>query len=249
MWVRSLNKRLGNKPLGNKPLGNKPLGNKPPASSSGARAELLGRLGYDFSDTALLDAALSHSSIEPIANNERLEFLGDRVIGLVIADALFGLAPDASEGQLSRRYSDCVDNRQLAKIARGIGLGGCLSVQLGTDLANQDKVLADALEALLGAIWRDGGMDAARPVIMGIWADLITSSARSEIKDSKTLLQEYAHRQHLPLPAYAIIGRGGTEHRPIFTIEVTCGNRTAKAVGSSKQLAEKLAAAAWLEGV
>ena len=225
----------------------KPLGSKSPASSSGARSKLLRCLGYDFTDTALLDAALSHSSIEPIANNERLEFLGDRVIGLVIADALFGLAPNASEGELSRRYSDCVDNRQLAKIARGIGLGGCLSVQLGTDLADQDKVLADALEALLGAIWRDGGMDAVRPVVMGIWADLITASARGEIKDSKTRLQEHAHRHHLPLPDYSIIGRSGTEHQPIFTIEVTCGNRTAKGVGNSKQLAEKRAAAAWLE--
>ena len=139
------------------------------------------RLDYQFKNPDLMNEALLHPSVAPsnknALNNQRLEFLGDRVIGLVIADALFAATHDEREGHLTRRYADCVENARLAKIARELEIGGALVVQHNTSLADKDKVLADALEALIGAIWRDGGIDAARLVIFKIWGDLIATDS------------------------------------------------------------------------
>ncbi|XDZ64756.1 ribonuclease III [Alphaproteobacteria bacterium LSUCC0684] len=213
---------------------------------------LMERLGYRFGNRALLIEALTHPSYTDgsgrIPNNQRLEFLGDRVIGLVIADALFTAMAAEREGQLTRRYADCVENSRLARIARDLEIGRFLKVQPNTNLAETDKVLADALEAVIGAIWRDGGMEAASGVIASIWGDMITGEA-TVAKDNKTRLQEYALDRKMGLPKYAIIDRTGPDHEPIFTVSVTLGEASLTATGMSKRSAEQQAAALMLEKI
>lgn len=208
------------------------------------------RLDYQFKNPELLTEALLHPSVAPsnknALNNQRLEFLGDRVVGLVIADALFAATDDEREGHLTRRYADCVENARLAKIARELEVGGALVVQHNTSLADKDKVLADALEALIGAIWRDGGIDAARLVIFKIWGDLIATDS-SAAKDFKTQLQEYAHQNHIAMPQYSITDRSGPDHALVFTITVSCGDHQTSAKASSRRGAEQKAAETWLK--
>ena len=215
-----------------------------------ARQALMERLGYAFRQSDLLNEALTHPSIMTTegakVNNQRLEFLGDRVIGLVIADALFSATDDEREGHLTRRYADCVENARLAKIARDLDIGSALVVQSNTTLADKDKVLADALEAVIGAIWRDGGIDDARRVIFSIWGALITENTDAT-KDFKTQLQEFAHQHHLPLPKYSITDRTGPDHALVFTIMVACGDHQASAEGTSRRGAEQRAAEVWLK--
>ena len=215
-----------------------------------ARQALTERLGYSFRQSDLLNEALTHPSIMTTegaeVNNQRLEFLGDRVIGLVIADALFSATDDEREGHLTRRYADCVENARLAKIARDLDIGSALVVQAKTNLTDKDKVLADALEAVIGAIWRDGGIDAARRVIFAIWGTLIAANTAAT-KDFKTQLQEYAHQHHLALPKYTITDRTGPDHALVFTVLVSCGDHQASAEGTSRRSAEQGAAEAWLK--
>ena len=216
-----------------------------PKPIEAARKALLDRLGYRFRDEGLLDEALTHSSLENLEpgrkHNQRLEFLGDRVIGLVVADHLFGGLSDEREGALTGRYHECVNNRALAREARALGLGAALDAQPGAGLADTDKVLADALEAVIGAIWRDGGMEAVRPVILGILGDAIEGGEGT--KDSKTLLQEYALERKLGLPVYELVDRKGPDHAPEFTVGVRLGDHRAEASGPSKRDAEQEAAA------
>ena len=145
------------------------------------------------------------------------------------------------EGMLTGRYHECVSNRTLARVARGIGLGEALDAQPGTGLADTDRVLADALEAVIGAIWRDGGMGAVRPVILDLLGG--TLEGGDGAKDSKSLLQEYALERKLGLPAYGIVGREGPDHSPEFTVSVQLGEHRAEASGPSKRHAEQKAAA------
>jgi ribonuclease-3 len=214
-----------------------------------ARAQLQDRLGYHFDDETLLTEALTHPSIlkqnKKLKHNQRLEFLGDRVIGLVIADILFSSTDQEREGVLTRRYANHVENARLGVIARDLQLGAALLVQSNTTLSDTDSVLADALEALIGAIWRDGGMDAARRVILTIWGALLDEDI-STIENFKTDLQEHAHRHKLNPPEYEIIGRHGPEHALEFTVRVRCGGDDVTAKGTSKRQAEQSAAEAWL---
>ena len=216
-----------------------------PKPTEAARKALLDRLGYRFRDEGLLDEALTHSSLENLEpgrkHNQRLEFLGDRVIGLVVADHLFGSLSGEREGALTGRYHECVNNRALARVARDLGFGAALEAQSGAGLADTDKVLADALEAVVGAIWRDGGMEAARPVILGILGDAIEGGDGA--KDAKTLLQEYALDRKLGLPVYEPVDRKGPDHAPEFTVAARLGEHRAEASGPSKRDAEQAAAA------
>jgi ribonuclease-3 len=214
-----------------------------------ARAQLQDRIGYHFDDEDLLTEALTHPSIlkqeKSLKHNQRLEFLGDRVIGLVIADILFSSTDQEREGVLTRRYARHVENARLGVIARDLQLGPALLVQSNTTLSDTDSVLADALEALIGAIWRDGGMDAARRVILAIWGTLRDDDITA-IENFKTDLQEHAHRHKLNPPEYEIIDRHGPEHALEFTVCVSCGGDDATATGTSKRQAEQAAAEAWL---
>ena len=159
--------------------------------------------------------------------------------------ALYGSTDQEREGVLTRRYADCVENARLCKIARSLNIGPALLVQDNTNLNDIDKVLADALEALIGAIWRDGGMDAARRVILHIWGPLMDQNV-NDVKDYKTQLQELAHKHGIAVPKYKIVDRAGPDHAPEFTIMVTCGQHDIEAKGSSKRQAEQVAAEAWL---
>jgi ribonuclease-3 len=215
-----------------------------------ARKGLEERLGYHFNDHNLYDEALTHPSVMlsygPQVNNQRLEFLGDRVIGLLIADALFSATNHEREGYLTRRHADCVSNIRLAQLARNLDIGAVLSVE--ASFADNDNVLADALEALIGAVWRDGGIDAARRVVTKIWGAMGEDKKNvKDVKDSKTQLQEHAHRLKIPPPEYTIIERDGLDHAPVFTVNVHCAGRDVQATGKSRRMAEQNAAAAWLK--
>ena len=209
--------------------------------TSEAQKKLLERLGYHFKDEDLLTQALTHSSILGAEqNNERLEFLGDKVIGLIIADQLYKICK-GDEGELTLRYHHCVSNETLTQIAREIKIADALHAEA----AHNDKVLADALEALIGAVWCDGGFEAVQPIIVKVWKKYLENSVVS--KDSKTLLQEYALAHKLELPSYDFVKQEGDEHAPTFTMTVNVGEASAEGEGTSKQKAEQAAAAAMLE--
>ncbi len=205
------------------------------------------RLGYRFTDEVLLELALTHRSAvhgsggsESETTNERLEFLGDRVLGLAMADLLFNAYPNESEGSLSRRFAALVCAETLIVIATNLDL--LPHIKTGGDLGSTDTIASDACEALIGAIFRDGGFDAARNVIAKHWQPMI-DAAVTPPKDAKTELQEWAQGKGLPLPLYKQIDRSGPDHAPRFTISVTIeDHEPATGEGSTKRAAEQHAA-------
>lgn len=220
--------------------------------------ELETKLGYKFKDPALLERALTHASVRggKVArfDNERLEFIGDRVLGLAIAEALNGQYPDASEGELARRYNRLVRGEACAKVARNIGLGDHLILsesEADSGGRNKTTILADAAEALLGAVFIDGGFEKARGVVNRLWRE--QSELVPEVSvDAKSALQEWAQGQGLALPRYTVVARNGPDHAPRFTAEVLiAGKAPAQGEGASKRIAEQAAATALLtrEGV
>ena len=222
---------------------------KPVATSlAKARAELQTRIKYQFQNPALFTQALTHPSgaLPDLPHNQRLEFLGDRVLGLIVTDALYEADSEASEGGLARALAECVDNACLASIARNIALGDSLAVQPNTNLANEDKVLADALEALVAAVWRDGGMVAAKKLVHHLWGVRL-QAASATAKDSKTRLQEYTLASHGTLPKYSVLDQDGPDHALLFTAKVElklADSQEISAIGKGKtrRLAEREAA-------
>ena len=206
-------------------------------------------LGYRFLDVALLNRALTHSS-HGGANYERLEFLGDRVLGLVVARWLFDVFPDEPEGKLSRRLNALVTREVCAEVARTIGVPGQLKLgrQARDDgAADSDNVLGDIVEALIGALLIAGGMAAAEGFIRSAWAKLIDTREAAP-KHPKSALQEWAAAHDRPVPEYVMLRRSGPHHAPRFVVQVSVrGEEPAEADGSSKQEAETAAAAALLE--
>jgi ribonuclease-3 len=211
------------------------------------------RLAYRFADPGLLRQALTHRSLiqgrnRGLASNERLEFVGDRVLGLVIAEWLVERFPDEREGGLGRRLAHLVNQETLARIAARIALGEALIVpasEAATGVQGRATVLADACEALIGALYADGGLAAARGFIRSHWAEEIEAVAEAP-RDPKTALQEWAQARGLALPAYRTLAAEGPSHRPRFTVAVTAGEASAEATGVTKREAEKAAAAALL---
>jgi ribonuclease-3 len=212
------------------------------------------RLGHGFGDAALLEAALTHRSAQS-QHNERLEFLGDAVLGLVAADALWQRFPEATEGQLTRLRAQLVKRETLATLARGLDLGQCLRLgpgELRSGGHARDSILADALEAVLGAVYLDGGLEAARSVILRLLADrLAVMTPESQPKDAKTRLQEQLQARHLALPAYAVVETRGEDHAQTFTVrcEVASLELSATADGPSRRRAEQAAAEAILRSM
>lgn len=211
-------------------------------------SQLQTTLGYTFRDERLLELALTHRSLSRDTgdvNNQRLEFLGDAVLGLVIADMLYRLFPTEAEGDLSKRLVGLVNGEQLAVIAETLKLGEHVLMSAGEaeqgGRANRSN-LEDACEALLGAIYRDGGFEAARTVITRFWQPL-AAAASAPPKDAKTALQEWAQARGLPLPEYALISSDGPSHAPNFIIEVRVkGVAPVRAEAGVKKQAERLAA-------
>ena len=209
-------------------------------------------LGYHFHDRQLLTTALTHRSLareRGDINNQRLEFLGDAVLGLVIADLLYHLFPSESEGDLSKRQVSLVNGEQLAVIAGTMQLGDYLRLSAGEEEQGGRKNpsnLEDVCEALLGALYLDGGLDAVRLVVTKFWRAL-AEAMQTPPKDPKTALQEWAQARSLPLPEYVVISADGPSHAPHFLIEVRVkGNAPLRGEAGTKKLAERLAATAML---
>ncbi|HMG51489.1 MAG TPA: ribonuclease III [Inquilinus sp.] len=228
----------------------------PDTSQEGADLDALaGRLGHVFRDPLLLAEALTHPSVSGqkrrLARHgyERLEFLGDRVLGLVIAEWLLERFPKEDEGGIAKRHVALVRREALFEVAQAIGLGRHLTLSPGEDVVGRENptILADACEAVIGALYRDGGLAAAAGFIRGAWDGFIGRHAQPP-QDPKSALQQWALARGLKLPRYVEVARGGTDHQPVFEIRVEIeGQPAASASGSSKRVAERDAAAALLQ--
>jgi ribonuclease-3 len=209
-------------------------------------------LGYTFQDAQLLRQALTHRSAGS-RNNERLEFLGDAVVGFVIAGELYRCYPQAREGKLSRLRSTLVRRESLAKIAQGLQLGDYLQLGAGERRSgghSRDSILSDALEAVLGAIYLDSDFATVRDCILALFEEKLQSvSEVTTLKDSKTRLQEYLQAQHKPLPIYDVIQISGEAHDQFFKVSCSVDGLDVvpgEGSGSSRRLAEQAAAESML---
>jgi ribonuclease-3 len=232
---------------------------RPPSRRRSTAASGLEKaIGYHFKNRELFERSLTHVSAigggNRAASYQRLEFLGDHVLGLVISDMLFRAFPKANEGELSRRLADLVRQESCAEVARAINLGAAL--RLGASEASaggrmRTAILADACEALVGAVFFDGGFAQAAAVVERLWGERMRTPVRP-LRDPKTILQEWAQARGLPTPAYREVARTGPHHDPEFRVAVMLPNREpAEGLGRSKRAAEQAAAAAMLkrEGV
>jgi ribonuclease-3 len=215
------------------------------AKSGDNAAEIL--LGHHFAQPKLLTEALTHRSAAGArghGSNERLEFIGDRVLGLIIAEWLIERFPQEREGALGPRLAALVSRPALAAIAEANGLAALLAVAPGESrrgVRERSTVLADALEAIIGALYLDAGLGAARDFIRRVFAGVVDQQFAPP-KDPKTALQEWALKRALPLPAYEVLEQSGPSHAPQFVIQARVGDATAKGEAGSKRAAEQLAA-------
>jgi ribonuclease-3 len=218
-------------------------------------AELETSLGHVFDDKSLLLAALTHPSLAGLRGGrglgtyERLEFLGDRVLGLIVAEMLYRTFPQEDEGALARRFAELVRRESIARISGAIGLGRHLRLaasEAGSGGRDNPALLADAGEAVIAALYLDGGLEAARRFVEPAWRPLVAEEIIPP-QDAKTALQEWAQGQGLALPVYALVSTAGPAHEPRFAVEVRVeGHGKATGSGKSKRAAEQAAAAAIL---
>ncbi len=212
-------------------------------------------IGYSFRNQHLLAGALSHPSIgsDEARNFQRLEFLGDRIVGLVIAETVYGSDRSASPGQLAERLNSLVCGETCTRIARSIGIESVL--RFNGSIRRPDgevppSVLEDALEALVAAVYRDGGFDAARALVLRLWEAHAGIGIGSTVANTKSQLQEWALARGLSLPRYEEVSRSGPAHAPDFVVRVTLADgRSASARGPTIRSAERSAAAAVLASV
>ncbi|MCV2875782.1 ribonuclease III [Rhodobacteraceae bacterium XHP0102] len=209
--------------------------------------EFSSRLGYRFTQPELILRALTHASLSSPtrADNQRLEFLGDRVLGLVIAELLLEMDQHAPEGQLAPRFNALVRKETCADVARDIDLGAVLKLgksEMMTGGRRKDALLGDAMEAVIAAVYLDGGYDAVRAIIRHHWAGKVDTVAE-DARDAKTALQEWAQAQGQGLPRYVELRREGPDHAPVFTVEVSLASGArAEASAKAKRHAEQEAA-------
>ncbi len=206
-----------------------------------------GRLGYHFEKPELLNRAVTHASMSSANrdDNQRLEFLGDRVLGLVMAEALLELDPGATEGQLAPRFNALVRKETCADVARDIDIGTVLKLGRSEMISGgrrKQALLGDAIEAIIAAVYMDGGFDAAKAMILRLWGKRVLS-VKQDARDAKTALQEWAQARGYPPPAYVQTDRKGPDHAPVFTITAKVENgASAMATAPSKRQAEQAAA-------
>jgi ribonuclease-3 len=209
------------------------------------------KLGHEPRDLALFERALTHSSRSE-ENYERLEFLGDRVLGLVVADWLYALFPEEPEGKLSKRLNVLVSRDTCAEVARELGLAARMRLgkQARDDGAfDSDNVLGDMVESLIGALWLEAGFEAAKSFIRRAWADRVDRQEAAP-QHPKSALQEWAAANNRKPPVYELVGRSGPQHAPVFVVRVSIkGVGEAEAEGAAKQDAETEAAQALLDRV
>lgn len=207
------------------------------------------RLGHAFRDPELLREALTHPSHEGSRHYQRLEFLGDRVLGLIVAELLFEMFPSLGEGELATRFNLLVRRETLAEIAAELGFPDHLSLARGEAASGgrqKPAILADACEAVIAALYLDAGIGAARNFVRRVWTPRV-HELPERLKDAKTALQEWLQAKGYAPPIYAEIGREGPAHEPLFTIEAAAENgASATGHGLSKRIAEQEAAAALL---
>lgn len=210
------------------------------------------RIGHVFKRPELLIRALTHSSMSSPtrSDNQRLEFLGDRVLGLTMADALLKADRGASEGQLAPRFNALVRKECCAEVARQIDLGDVLKLGRSEMLSGgrrKDALLADAMEAVIGAVFLDAGFDVARDMVLALWGDRV-NTVESDSRDAKTALQEWAQARGQKPPTYEVMDRSGPDHAPIFNIRVALATgQAAEATANSKRRAEQQAASRLLD--
>ncbi|KHA51040.1 ribonuclease III [Sulfitobacter geojensis] len=206
-----------------------------------------GRIGHVFTDPALLVRAVTHASMSSANrdDNQRLEFLGDRVLGLVMAEALLGSDKQASEGQLAPRFNALVRKETCADVAREIDLGQVLKLGRSEMISGgrrKQALLGDAIEAVIAAVYQDAGFEAARALVLRLWGDRI-DTVEDDARDAKTALQEWAQARKLAPPKYVQVARSGPDHAPVFTIAARLENGAeAQATAPSKRSAEQAAA-------
>ena len=205
------------------------------------------RLGHRFQKPELLVRAVTHASIASGTrpDNQRQEFLGDRVLGLVIAEALLAADELASEGQLAPRYNALVRKETCAEVAREIDLGAVLKLgrsEMVSGGRRKEALLADAMEAVIAAIYQDAGFEAARDAVLRMWGSRI-GAVKADARDAKTALQEWAQARKQQPPIYAEVARSGPDHAPVFTVEARLEDGlSARADAASKRAAEQTAA-------
>ena len=209
------------------------------------------KLKLKFSDPKILIKSLTHKSHDSLNNNEKIEFLGDRVLGLVIAKKLLEIYPDEREGILDKKFASLVNKRKCLEIAKKIELQKYILVfnPKNKKIVIEDKVIADCLEALIGAIYLDKGINFVEKFILNLWNEHINASVVTEI-DAKTKLQEYSLKMFKTLPIYRLISNTGPRHKPLFKVSVKLKNTTIfTAEGSSKKDAEQNAATLCFESI
>ena len=209
------------------------------------------KLKLKFSDPKILIKSLTHKSYDSLNNNEKIEFLGDRVLGLVIAKKLLEIYPDEREGILDKKFASLVNKRKCLEIAKKIELQKYILVfnPKNKKIVIEDKVIADCLEALIGAIYLDKGINFVEKFILNLWNEHINASVITEI-DAKTKLQEYSLKMFKTLPIYRLISNTGPRHKPLFKVSVKLKNtRIFTANGSSKKDAEQSAATICFESI
>ena len=210
------------------------------------------RLGHHFAQPELITRALTHSSLSSATrpDNQRLEFLGDRILGLVMAEAVLAQDNDASEGQLAQRFNALVRKETCAEVARELDLGAVLRLgksETATGGRRKTALLGDAMEAVIAAVYLDGGFEAARAMVLRLWGARVAGVAE-DARDAKTALQEWAQARGMPPPAYRELSREGPDHAPVFRVEARLAdNQAAEAEGRVKRQAEQAAAKALLE--
>ena len=209
------------------------------------------KLKLKFSDPKIFIKSLTHKSFDSINNNEKIEFLGDRVLGLIIAKKLLELYPEEREGVLDKKFASLVNKKKCLEIAKKIELEKYILVlnPKNKKIEIEDKIVADCLEALIGAIYLDKGLNFTEKFILNLWSDHITASVVTQI-DAKTKLQEYSLKIFKVLPIYKLISNTGPRHKPLFKVAVKLKNtKFFIAEGSSKKDAEQNAASLCIEDV
>nr|WP_239025437.1 ribonuclease III [Roseibacterium persicicum] len=212
------------------------------------------RLGHRFGDPELITRALTHASLSSATrpDNQRLEFLGDRVLGLVMAEAVLAQDADAKEGQLAPRFNALVRKETCAEVAREIDLGAVLRLgksEMTTGGRRKMALLGDAMEAVIAAVYLDGGFAAAQAVVLRLWGERVGAVAE-DARDAKTALQEWAQARGMAPPAYVELSREGPDHAPVFRVAARLADgRSAEAEGRVKRQAEQAAARALLDRV
>ena len=209
------------------------------------------KIGYNFNNINLLIQSLTHKSFDPIKNNEKLEFLGDRVLGLIISKNLLKTFPNDKEGDLDKKLASLVNKKQCVKIANKLNLSEFILIRNSKNKKQEieNKILSDSIESIIGAIYLDQGFEKVEKFILDLWSNNISNSVETKV-DAKTKLQEYSLKKFKILPIYKILSTRGPKHKPLFNVSVKIkNNKYVEGSGLSKKEAEQNAASKLLDKI